>query len=46
MAVGVACNAKRKSFFLQNVIVELLVDGRPGCGGVGGSHVAKCRVIH
>ena len=33
MAVGVACNAKRKSFFLQNAVVELLVDGRQDVEG-------------
>ena len=32
--------------FLQNVVVELLVDGRPGCGEVGGSHVTEGCVIH
>ena len=46
MAVGVACNAKRKSFSLQNVVVELLVDSRPVCGGVGGSHVMEGCVVH
>ena len=46
MAIGVACEAKRKSFFLQNVVVELLIDRRPGCGEVGGSHVTEGCVIH
>lgn len=46
MAVGLACNAKRKRFFLQNVVVELLVDGGPGGGEVGGSHVTKGCVVH
>lgn len=34
MAVGVASDVKRKSFFLQNVIVELLVDGGPDVEGL------------
>ena len=46
MAIGAACNAKRKSFFLQNVVVELLIDGRPGCGEVRGSHVMEGCVVH
>ena len=46
VTIGVAMNAEGEGLLLQNIVVQLFVHCTPGHGEIGGSHIAKGRVIH